>query len=132
VKANSASFGTTRSYADIVRSNILNFFNGILVTIAALLIGVGRISDAVISIGPLFLANAVIRTAVLTDGLAGVEAACSEALSHGVHSADVILNILARRRDPGPPITILTPAALRLHQPPAADCARYDTLRRPP
>jgi hypothetical protein len=32
----------------------------------------------------------------------------------GVHSADVILNILARRRDPGPPVTIMTPEALRL------------------
>jgi transposase len=71
-----------------------------------------------------------ILTAVLTDGLASVEAACGEALSHGVHSADVVLNILARRRDPGPPITILTPAALMLNHPPAADCARYDTLRR--
>jgi hypothetical protein len=34
-----------------------------------------------------------------------VEAACAEALSEGVYSADVILNILARRRDPGPPLT---------------------------
>ena len=41
--------------------------------------------------------------AVLTDGLPAVEAACAEALKDGVHSADVILNILARRRDPGPP-----------------------------
>jgi transposase len=71
-----------------------------------------------------------ILTAVLTDGLAAVEAACSEALSQGVHSADVVLNILARRRDPGPSITIQTPAALMLNHPPAADCARYDTLRR--
>src|SRR5208337_1062910 len=49
-----------------------------------------------------------ILAAVLTDGLPAVEAACAEALSQGVHSADVILNILARRRDPGPPVTILT------------------------
>ena len=42
--------------------------------------------------------------AVLTDGLPAVEAACAEALRDGVHSADVILNILARRRDPGPPV----------------------------
>jgi hypothetical protein len=41
-----------------------------------------------------------ILTAVLTDGLPAVEAACDEALAEGVHSADVILNILARRRDP--------------------------------
>jgi hypothetical protein len=50
-----------------------------------------------------------ILSAVLTDGLAAVEAACAEALAGGVHSADVVLNILARRRDPGPVATILTP-----------------------
>ncbi len=71
-----------------------------------------------------------ILSAVLTDGLAAVEAACAEALGEGVHSADVILNILARRRDLGPPTTITTPDALRLHCEPAADCARYDRLRR--
>ena len=41
-----------------------------------------------------------ILAAVLTDGLPAVEAACGQALAEGVHSADVILNILARRRDP--------------------------------
>jgi hypothetical protein len=71
-----------------------------------------------------------ILTAVLIDGLAPVEAACAEALQHGVHSADIILNILARRRDPVAPITIITPDALRLRHEPAADCARYDRLRR--
>jgi transposase len=71
-----------------------------------------------------------ILSAVLTDGLAAVEAACAEALGGGVHSADVILNILARRRDPGPATTILTPDALRLRHAPIADCARYDSLRR--
>ena len=54
----------------------------------------------------------------------------AEALKEGVHSADVILNILSRRRDPGPPATIMTPEALRLRHEPAADCARYDSLRR--
>jgi hypothetical protein len=71
-----------------------------------------------------------VLTAVLTDGLPAVEAACAEALAHGVHSADVVLNILARQRDPGPPLSILTPTALTLRHPPFADCARYDTLRR--
>jgi hypothetical protein len=71
-----------------------------------------------------------ILSAVLTDGLSAVEAACAEALREGVHSADVILNILARQRDPGPPATIMTPEALRLRHEPAADCARYDSLRR--
>ena len=73
-----------------------------------------------------------ILAAVLSDGLAAVEAACAEALREGVHSADVVLNILARRREPAPPITILTPDALRLRHEPAADCARYDRLRRSP
>lgn len=71
-----------------------------------------------------------IRSAVLTDGLAAVEAACAEALAGGVHSADVIFNILARRRDPVPSATVLTPEALRLRHAPIADCARYDSLRK--
>ena len=71
-----------------------------------------------------------ILTAVLSDGLAAVEAACAEALREGVHSADVVLNILARKREPPAAATILTPDALRLRHEPAADCARYDTLRR--
>ena len=65
----------------------------------------------------------------LTDDLAAVETACAEALADGVHSADVILNILSRHRDPGPAATILTPEALRLQHAPIADCARYDGLR---
>ena len=71
-----------------------------------------------------------ILTAVLSDGLPAVEAACQEALAQGIHSADVILNILARRREPAAPLTIATPDALRLRHAPAADCARYDRLRR--
>src|SRR3979490_3153851 len=71
-----------------------------------------------------------ILNAVLTDGLLAVEAACTEAIAHGVHSADVVLNILARQRDPAPPANILTPAALTLRHAPIADCARYDNLRR--
>jgi hypothetical protein len=71
-----------------------------------------------------------VLSAVLTDGLAAVEAACAEALADGVYSADVVLNILSRQRDPGPATTILTPEALRLRHLPIADCARYDSLRR--
>ena len=71
-----------------------------------------------------------ILTAVLSDGLPAVEAACAEALAHGVYSADVVLNILARRRDPEPTEKLLTPASLTLEHEPAADCARYDHLRR--
>jgi hypothetical protein len=72
----------------------------------------------------------MILTAVLSDGLPAVEAACLEALREGVHSADVILNILARQRERAAPVTIMTPEALRLRHEPGADCARYDTLRR--
>ena len=66
---------------------------------------------------------------MLADGLPAVEAACAQALSEGVHSADVVLNILARRSDPEPAPLIHTPAALSLRHAPVADCARYDTLR---
>jgi hypothetical protein len=72
-----------------------------------------------------------ILAAVLTDGLPAVEAACVQALAENVHSADVIVNILARQRDPGPPATIMTPEALSLRHAPIADCARYDQLRSP-
>ena len=71
-----------------------------------------------------------ILTAVLSDGLPAVEAACQEALREGVHSADVVINILARHREPAPPATIMTPDALRLRHAPVADCTRYDSLRR--
>ena len=71
-----------------------------------------------------------ILAAVLSDGLPAVEAACQEALRDGVHSADIVINILARHREPAPPITIMTPDALRLLHAPVADCTRYDSLRR--
>jgi transposase len=72
----------------------------------------------------------LILTAVLSDGLDAVEAACQQALAENVCSAAVILNILARGRDPAQAVTILTPDALRLAIEPQADCARYDSLRR--
>ena len=71
-----------------------------------------------------------VLAAVLSDGLAAVEAACAEALAEGVHSADVIINILARRREPPPATPIHTPEALKLRHAPVADCARYDQLKR--
>ena len=72
-----------------------------------------------------------ILSAVLGDGLTAVEAACQEALREGVHSADVVLNILARQREPtAATITVTTSDALRLKHEPSADCARYDSLRR--
>ncbi len=70
-----------------------------------------------------------ILTAVLSEGLPAVEAACLEALRGGVHSAAIVLNILAHRRQPAPAMTIMTPDALRLRHVPIAGCARYDRLR---
>jgi transposase len=72
-----------------------------------------------------------ILTAVLTDGLQAVEAACAEALAVGLASADVILNALARRQQEAPAQPIAMPARLALNLPPIADCARYDRLRTP-
>ena len=73
-----------------------------------------------------------ILTAVAEAGLEAVEAACTEALSAKLCGRDVVLNILARQRDAAPPRPVMTPAALALAIEPAADCARYDRLRRPP
>ena len=50
--------------------------------------------------------------AVLDHGLGAVEAACAEALEAGIASGDVILTVLARRRQPAPPPSITTPDAL--------------------
>jgi cation-transporting ATPase E len=61
-EGNEVDFGTSRSYFDIARANVFNLFNGILITIVVLLVALGRVNDALISIGPLFLANALIRT----------------------------------------------------------------------
>lgn len=71
-----------------------------------------------------------ILAAVLDDGLKAVEAACQEAVAAGVCSKDVVLNILARRREGPPPSPVATPVTLSLAVEPVADCARYDTLRR--
>jgi hypothetical protein len=43
-----------------------------------------------------------------------------------------VLNIPARQRNAPPPFPVATPATLALAIEPAADCARYDQLRRPP
>ena len=61
-------------------------------------------------------------------GLEAVAAACAEALEAGVCNADVILNILSRRCEPGPVPEVATPAGLELRTEPVADCARYDML----
>ena len=68
--------------------------------------------------------------AVLDHGLGAVDAACAEALDAGIASGDVILTVLARRRQPAPPPSIITPDALRLKIEPMADCGRYDSIRK--
>ena len=68
--------------------------------------------------------------AVLDHGLAAVERACAEALEAGLASGDVILSVLARRRQPTTPPSIITPDALHLKIEPAADCGRYDSIRK--
>ena len=73
-----------------------------------------------------------ILAAVLSDGLAAVEAACAESLAANIASADVILNALARRGQAPLPPPIETPERLALKAPPIADCARYDALRARP
>lgn len=67
--------------------------------------------------------------AVLDDGLEAVDEAVREALDAGVSSDDLILNILARRREPPRPAWIMTSEALQLSHPPIADRARYGLLR---
>ncbi len=61
-------------------------------------------------------------------GLEPVAAACAEALEAGACNADLILNLLSRRCDPGPAAVVATPAGLELRTEPVADCARYDDL----
>lgn len=51
----------SRSYRDIARANLFNLFNNILFTIGAVLIALGRYSDAFTSVG-LGLINALIST----------------------------------------------------------------------
>ncbi len=63
------------------------------------------------------------------DGLGAVTEACAEALAAGIANGDVIVAILARKRQPPIPPSITTPDALRLKAEPVADCARYDRLR---
>jgi len=55
-----------------------------------------------------------ILAAVRGDGIDAVDAACQGALDQSVCSAALIIDILARPRDPAPAVTILTPDALRL------------------
>ena len=61
-EGNDASIRPSRSYWDIVRSNLFNLFNNILFTIGVALIALGRVNDAMTSAG-IGLINALISTA---------------------------------------------------------------------
>jgi hypothetical protein len=71
-----------------------------------------------------------ILVAAAETGLDAVEAACREALEAKLGSRDVVLNLLARRRQPQAAAQIATPVELSLAIEPLADCARYDRLRQ--
>lgn len=71
----------------------------------------------------------MILSAVPEAGLEAVEVACADALAARLHSADAVLNLLARSREPEPPPPVITPSSLTLGLMPVADCARYDGLR---
>ena len=74
-----------------------------------------------------------ILSAVLTDGIDAVEAACAEALSHNVHSSGVVLNILARRREP--PRNVIATSRRRATPPPgwnAYSDSNARACRKPP
>jgi len=55
---------------------------------------------------------------------------CGKPWRRAIASGDVILTVLARRRQPVTPPSITTPNALRLTIEPAADCGRYDSIRK--
>jgi hypothetical protein len=64
--------------------------------------------------------------------LPAVEAACHEALASHSVSADVVLALLARARDPVPTAPLDLPTALVLTHEPYANCLRYNQLLRMP
>ncbi|MDE2410318.1 MAG: IS21 family transposase [Sphingomonadales bacterium] len=70
-----------------------------------------------------------VLAAISSDGLEAVEAATREALDAGAPSDEVILNILARYREPPSERPLDVVVDLKLNHPPIADCARYDTVR---
>ena len=61
-------------------------------------------------------------------GLEAVETPCSKAISAGVFSKEVVLNLLNRGQEDTDAPPIDPPEYLILRQPPIADCQRYDRL----
>ena len=60
-EGNDIAVGTSRSFIDILRQNMFTFFNNVLFTIGILLIALGRVNDALTSVG-MGLLNALIST----------------------------------------------------------------------
>ncbi len=54
-QGNNVKLQTSRTYADILRQNVFTFINIILFTIGTLLVIIGRVQDAVTSVGLIFL-----------------------------------------------------------------------------
>ena len=65
-------------------------------------------------------------------GLEAVATACNEALRTSSASRDVVINLLARTHEEPRAEPVDIPAHLQLKEPPLADCARYDHLRKEP
>ena len=75
---------------------------------------------------------AQVLTAITLHGLDDVLVAIEVALQSGRISADHVLNVLARLKEPSPPALLpdSSPQALALMEPPRADVTRYDRLRQ--
>lgn len=75
---------------------------------------------------------AQVLTAITLHGLDDVLVAIEVALQSGRISADHVLNVLARLKEPCPPVSLPeeSPPALALMEPPRADVTRYDRLRQ--
>ncbi|MCK6576510.1 MAG: HAD-IC family P-type ATPase [Anaerolineae bacterium] len=58
-QGNTLRLATSRTYADIIRSNVLNLINIVLFSIGAVMVAIGRVGDAVTSVG-LILFNILI------------------------------------------------------------------------
>jgi cation-transporting ATPase E len=54
-EGNNLRLATSRTYADIIRSNVFNIINNILFTIGAVMVLIGRIGDALTSVGVIIL-----------------------------------------------------------------------------
>jgi len=88
-ESNSVNGVSSRSYLLIVRTNLFNFFNNLLFAIGVALLALGRVNDAILSVG-LGLVNALIssfqelRAKRTLDGLRLLNSARTRVLRDGV------------------------------------------------